>query len=534
MLSSLVKRLCPKKTSILPCLFQAKRHKHEIPKHLQSIATEKDPNFAHMVAYYYHAAAKLMESSLIAELAKKYPKLEAGDVEARVSGILRFMGYVTTCIEVNFPLMNSKSEIEIITGYRAHHMRQRLPVKGGIRFGMDVEEDEVKGLAYLMTFKCSCVNVPFGGAKGGIRIDPKKYTDRELQIITRRYTMELLRRNMIGPGIDVPAPDMNTGEREMNWICDQYLKTFGHNDINALAIVTGKPIHVGGINGRTSATGRGVWKAGDVFMQDKDWMDFVKLSTGWQGKTVIVQGFGNVGSYAAKFVVEAGAKLIGVEERDISLVNPEGIDPNDLMTYVAAKRSVKGYPKASEKQGSLLGEKCDILMPCATQKVLNAENADKVQAKIILEGANGPITPSADEILRKKGILMIPDMYCNAGGVTVSYFEFLKNINHVSYGKMTTKRDNHVVREIFNSINESLGGKGPTVTPNEHLERLRSSTSEADIVDFGLQTVMETAGQGIKETANEFALCNDLRTAAYIFSIRKIFRALESSGITQQ
>ncbi|XP_073820035.1 big bubble 8 [Musca autumnalis] len=532
MFASMVRNVLPK-NAIQWRTFPT-RWKHEIPKHLQKIPTDKDPNFAHMVEYYYHSAAKLMEPSLIMELTKKYPKLEAKGIEARVSGLLRFMGCVSTCIEVNFPLLRNNSEIEIITGYRAHHMKQRLPVKGGIRFGMDVEEDEVKGLAYLMTFKCACVNLPFGGAKGGIRIDPSKYTGKELQIITRRYTMELLRRNMIGPGIDVPAPDVNTGEREMNWICDQYLKTFGHNDINALAIVTGKPVHIGGINGRTSATGRGVWKAGDVFLQDKDWMDFLKMKTGWEGKTVIVQGFGNVGSYAAKFVVEAGAKLIGVEEKDVSLVNPEGINPEDLISYMNEKKTLKGFPKATEKQGSLLTEKCDILMPCAIQKVLNAENANKVQAKIILEGANGPVTPAADEILRKKGILMIPDMYCNAGGATVSYFEFLKNINHVSYGKMTTKRDNHIIREIFNSINESMGGDGPQICPNKNLEKIRNCTSEADIVDYGLQTVMEMAGQGIKEIANEYALCNDLRTAAYIFSIQKIFRALESSGITQQ
>lgn len=207
-----------------------------------------------------------------------------------------------------------------------------------------MDGDEVKGLAYLMTFKCACVNVPFGGSKGGVCIDPKKYTSSELQTITRRYCMELLKKNMIGPGIDVPAPDVNTGEREMSWICDQYLKTYGretckyflntksnfigHNDINALAIVTGKPVHIGGINGRASATGRGIWKAGDVFINDQDWMNLIGLKTGWQDKTVIVQGFGNVGSWASKFVVEAGAKLIGIHEYDVSLYNPEGIDPN--------------------------------------------------------------------------------------------------------------------------------------------------------------------------------------------------------------
>ncbi|KAM7361063.1 big bubble 8 [Cochliomyia hominivorax] len=529
--------------SILPKLLQRtslnnniliKRKEHQIPQHLKNVIQEANPNLAHMIQYYYHAAAQKMESSLIKELEEKYPKLNENLRKARVTAILNLIGIVTACLEVTFPIIKSDGTYEIISGYRAHHLKHRLPVKGGIRFAMDVNQDEVKGLAYLMTFKCACVNVPFGGSKGGVCIDPKKYSLNELQTITRRYCMELLKRNMIGPGIDVPAPDVNTSEREMSWISDQYLKTYGHNDINALAIVTGKPVHIGGINGRTSATGRGVWKAGDVFINDQDWMDLIKLKTGWKDKTVIVQGFGNVGSWASKFVVEAGAKLIGIHEFDVSLYNPEGIDPDDLIAYKNDKKTLKGYPKAQEKPGGLLHEKCDVLMPCATQKVLTAENADKVQAKIILEGANGPVTPAADVILRKKNILMIPDMYCNAGGVTVSYFEFLKNINHVSYGKLTIKRDNSMIHEIFNSINESMGGEKIKIIPNEALQNIRDCTSEARIVDYGLQTVMESSGRGIKETANEFALCNDLRTAAYIYSIRKIFRALESSGISQQ
>ncbi|CAD6994645.1 unnamed protein product [Ceratitis capitata] len=214
------------------------RHKHEIPKHLEKVPKEKDPSFSQMIEYYYHAAAQVMEPMMIKEL-EKYPYMKKEQREQRVSAMLKLMG---------------------------------------IRYAMDVDADEIRALAYLMAFKTACVNVPFGGSKGGIRIDPKKYTAQELQTITRRYTMELLRRNMIGPGIDVPAPDVNTGEREMSWLVDQYVKTFGYNDVNALAITTGKPVAIGGINGRTAATGRGLFKAAECFLNDKDWMDLL----GWK------------------------------------------------------------------------------------------------------------------------------------------------------------------------------------------------------------------------------------------------------------
>ncbi|BFF93036.1 glutamate dehydrogenase mitochondrial [Drosophila madeirensis] len=516
---------------------QSRRYEHKMPEHLKKVASDKDPEFSAMVLYYYHQAAQAMESQLVKEMGK-YSHMKPEERQARVSAILNLIGSVTTSMEVSFPIIKSDGAYEIITGYRAHHIRNRLPLKGGIRYAMDVDENEVKALAAIMTFKCACVSLPYGGSKGGVRIDPKKYTVGELQTITRRYTMELLKRNMIGPGIDVPAPDVNTSGREMSWIVDQYSKTFGYKDINAAAIVTGKPVHIGGINGRNSATGRGVWKAGDLFLQDKDWMDLLKWKTGWKDKKVIVQGFGNVGSFAAKFVHEAGAKLIGVKELDCQLFNKDGIDINDLIAYKEEKKSIKGYSKAQEAKGDLLEAECDILMPCATQKVITSENAGKIKAKLILEGANGPTTPAGEKILIDKGVLLVPDLYCNAGGVTVSYFEYLKNINHVSYGKMNSKTTSQLIHEVINSINESLSrcpdAEFPEIEPNKRLMRIRDCTKEAEIVDAALQTVMESAAAGIKATANKFETCNDLRKAAYIYAVFKIFNAVESSGISQQ
>lgn len=509
-------------------IFSIYKRNYEIPENLKKIAQDEDPEFSKMVQYYYHNAATLMETQLIQYL-EKYPRWTNAEREHRVNFILKLIGVCNCCFETNFPIFKKDGNYELLTGYRAHHTVHRLPVKGGIRFAMDVDADETQALSFLMTFKNACVNVPFGGAKGGVRIDPSKYERADLQRITRRYTTELLKKNMIGPGIDVPAPDMGTGETEMSWLADQYQKTVGFSDINALAITTGKPIMGGGIRGRTQATGRGLWISTLLFLNDKSWMDLIGLQPGVANKTCIVQGFGNVGRYAALNFFKGGIKVIGIQEKDASLYDENGINIDELISHVDMTKSVKGFPKAKETTEDLLAKKCDILALCAMQKVVTTKNADKIQAKIISEGANGPTTPAADQILKKKNILQIPDMYCNAGGVTVSYFEYLKNINHVSFGKLTSKQNSDMIYEILKSVNDTLDCD---VEPNEKLQYIANCSSEAEIVDYGLQSVMETAGEGIKATAHQYALCNDLRTAAFIYSISKIFKTMEGSGLT--
>ncbi|XP_002135011.2 glutamate dehydrogenase, mitochondrial-like [Drosophila pseudoobscura] len=507
------------------------RRLHKVPEHLQKVETEKDPEFSSMVMYYYHKAAQLLEKELIRQM-DVYSYMTAEQKSQRVEGILLRIGSVNTALEVNFSIKR-EDRYEVITGYRAHHSLHRLPLKGGIRYATDVTGSEVKALAAIMSFKCACVNIPFGGSKGGICIDPKRYSFDELQTITRRYTMELLKRNMIGPGVDVPAPDVNTSGREMAWMEDQYSKTFGFKDISAKAIVTGKPLSSGGVRGRESATGRGVWKSADIFLQDKDWMDQLGWQTGWKDKRIVVQGFGNVGSFASKFAFEAGGKIVGIKESDVSLTNPDGIDIEDLLAYRGEKGSLKGYPKAEESKEDLLLADCEILIPCATQKVITSENAKDIKAKFILEGANGPTTPAAEKILIDRGVLILPDMFCNAGGVTVSYFEYLKNINHVSYGRMSAKRISQTINALFDSINESLSKCDiicPHIEPSERLKRFRDAREE-DIIDAALQTVMEMSALGIKKTAIKFNIRKDLRTAAYIWSTLKIFQVMDGSGM---
>ncbi|XP_038221043.1 glutamate dehydrogenase, mitochondrial-like [Zerene cesonia] len=507
--------------------------KYEIPDHLKNIIDDPNPSFYRMVEYYYHFAVKVCEPTLV-EYLKKHTHFSDKKRQQRVAGILKVMGSCNSSLQFEFPLQRKNGDYEIVLAYRSQHSVHRLPCKGGIRFSDQVDLEEVKALAALMTYKCACSNIPFGGAKGGVAINPKKYTVAELQRITRRYTLELAKKNYIGAGIDVPAPDVNTSGREMSWIVDTYIKTLGYNDLNAAACVTGKPINGGGIHGRVEATGRGVFITTSEFIHDKQWCDLIGLEPGFKGKTAIIQGYGNVGSWTAVYLQDSGVKIIGVVEFDCCLKNNEGIQSMELMDYKAKnKGSVKGFPGAQECGPELMYEKCDILVVAALEKTITSENASKFNCKIISEGANGPTTPGADAALRRKRILCLPDLLTNAGGVTVSYFEFLKNLNHVSFGKLSIKfwRDSNTA--LLDSVEQSLKTSNidAKIRPTELFQSLMSGASEKHIVTSGLEYSMINACNNVKKAASKHNLGLDVRTAAYVTAIEKIFVTYDEHGL---
>jgi len=427
---------------------------------------------------------------------------------------------------MKFPVRIGDS-VEVIEAYRIQHSHHKLPCKGGIRYSMDVNQDEVMPLSALLTYKCAIVNVPFGGAKGGIKINPKKYTPYELEKITRRYTAELVKKNFIGAGIDVPAPDYGTGSREMSWIADTYA-SLKPGDVDAMGCVTGKPISQGGVRGRTEATGLGVFYGLRELCNTAEEMTKLGMSTGVKDKKVIVQGLGNVGYHAAKYFSEAGSKLVGIAEYEGGVYNANGLDLEALVAHRKSTGSILNFPGATNVTNSaeVLEMECDILIPAALENVINADNADRIKAKIIGEAANGPLTPEADVILNAKGVIVVPDMYLNAGGVTVSYFEWLKNLSHVRYGRLEKRFSENQSGTILESV-EALTGK--KVSDIER-KQIMHGPDEVDLVYSGLEDTMIGSFQEIRETMISLNI-PDLRTAAFVTAINKIGVSYEELGI---
>jgi len=506
-----------------------------------------EPSFNEMCELNYNEAAKVVEQSLVESAKQTYALMDnqakrkaknhnQDDKIQEIRGILKSMKPCNHVIQINFPLRREDGSYEIITGYRAQHSQHRLPTKGGIRYSLDVCEDEVKALASLMTWKCAVVDVPFGGGKAGLCIDASKFTEQELEKITRKFARELAKKGFLGPAVDVPAPDMATGEREMAWMADEYSKTFGYGQIQAKGCVTGKPILQGGIHGRTSATGRGVYHGTDIFMNDPFFMEKVGLTCGLEGKTVVVQGFGNVGFHSARYFQRAGAKVIGVIEHNCSLWNPDGIDAIDLDEYrlgTGPQQGIKGYPGAKEvPEDDVMFADVDILLACAKEQVIHKGNAHMIKAKVISEGANGPITPAADKILLEKNVLVVPDMFANAGGVTVSYFEWLKNIQQVSFGKLSFKYTEDTNMAMFGSINDSLNhvGVNANIKPNDAMQQRMTGANEKDIVQSGLQYTMERSAKQIIEKVHKYDLGLDVRKAAFSLACEKVYETTCTAG----
>jgi glutamate dehydrogenase (NAD(P)+) len=427
-----------------------------------------------------------------------------------------------------------RGKIETFTGYRSVHSEHMEPVKGGIRYSLGVNQDEVEALAALMTYKCALVDTPFGGSKGGLCIDPRQYEEAELELITRRFAYELIKRDLIHPAQNVPAPDMGTGEREMAWIADQYAR-MNTTDINSKACVTGKPPHAGGIQGRVEATGRGVQYALREFFRYPEDSAKAHLSGDLEGKRIVVQGLGNVGYHAAKFLSEEdGAKVTAIIEWDGALINDNGIDVEAVRQWILKTGSIKEFSGATyvAEGAKVLEKECDILIPAAMEGVINMNNAAQIKAKLIIEAANGPVTYGGDEILRQKGIVMIPDMYANAGGVTVSYFEWVKNLSHIRFGRMQRRQEEYRHELLVNELEKlsSDKGLGWTLSPNFKEKYLRGA-GELELVRSGLDDTMRTAYQAMREVWHGRGDVEDLRVAAYVVSIGRVAQAYRSKGL---
>ncbi len=472
-----------------------------------------EPSFRQSVDLMFGRAAKLMDLS---------PGLEEKIRVCNSTYTVRFG-------------VRMRGAIHTFTGYRSVHSEHMEPVKGGIRFALSVNQDEVEALAALMTYKCALVEAPFGGSKGGLCIDPRAYDEHELEQITRRFAYELIKRDLIHPSQNVPAPDMGTGEREMAWIADQYAR-MNTTDINAKACVTGKPVSGGGIQGRTEATGRGVQYALREFFRHKDDAKAAGLTGTLDGKRVIVQGLGNVGFHAAKFLSEDdGAKVVAIIERDGAVMNDAGLDVEGVRHWMNQSGGLlKDCPHGtySPDGAAALEGDCDILIPAAMEGVINLTNAARIKAPLIIEAANGPITAGADDILRQKGCVIIPDMYANAGGVTVSYFEWVKNLSHIRFGRMQRRQEEARHQLLVDELERlsSDKGLGWTLAPGFKENYLRGA-GELELVRSGLDDTMRAAYQAIQAVWRGREDVADMRTAAYIVAVSRVAQSYASKGL---
>ena len=452
---------------------------------------------------------------------------KAGKFTEHPIGLIEQIKACNSIYKFNFPIRLAAGGYRVITAWRVQHSHHRLPVKGGIRYSSQVNEDEVMALASLMTFKCALVDVPFGGAKGGVCVNTNDYKVQELESITRRYTTELIKKNFISPALDVPAPDYGTGAREMAWISDTYT-TFFPEQINAYGAVTGKPVSLHGIRGRTEATGRGVFYGIREAVSVAEDMKALGLQTGLEGKKIIVQGLGNVGYHSAKYLQEGGAKIIGVAEYNGGIYSEDGLNIEELLQLKKSSGAITGYSngKAIENSLELLEYECDILVPAALENQITSENAANVKAKIIAEAANGPVTKEAEALLLKKNVMILPDLYLNAGGVTVSYFEWLKNLARVSFGRMDKRYEELTNLRMLHVMEE--------ITKNKLGDDLRASVTqgagEIDIVNSGLEETMVNAYHTTREIMKQKDI-PDLRTASFVNAIEKIAASYIDRGI---
>jgi len=431
-------------------------------------------------------------------------------------------------LQLRFPV-RLRGTVEVFTGWWAVHSAHRLPAKGGLRFAPHTSQDETEALAALMSYKCAIADIPFGGAKGGLVIEPANYSVDELREITRRFAQELAWRDFLNPATNVPAPDLGTSAREMTWILDTY-KTLYPEDVNQDACVTGKPVDRGGIPGRVDAVGKGVHFALLEFFRHHEEVEKTGLIDGLSGQRVIIQGLGNVGYHTAKYLAEEdGVRVIAVIERDGVVTNADGLNIHDVRQHLAVTGGVKNFPggEYNPRGGEALEMDCDILIPAAMESQIHAGNAMNIKARLVVEAANGPVTYEADEILRRRGVVILPDIFVNVGGVTVSYFEWTRNLSHMRFGRLQRRFDELRGTSYLGAL-ETMTGKQ---APERLREEIVRGASELDLVRSGLDDTMRAAFQEIRETMRRYPAIHDYRTAAYVVAIRKLAQSYYDLGL---
>lgn len=452
---------------------------------------------------------------------------EAAKLSALPPGILEQIHRPNVVCRMDFPVRRDDGTVAVLSSWRVQHSHHRLPTKGGIRFSLHVSAEEVGALAALMTYKCALVDVPFGGAKGGIKLDRADFSAMELERVTRRYTHELYRRNLIGPGIDVPAPDYGTSEREMAWIADTYA-TVAQDPLNALACVTGKPVAQGGIALRQEATGLGVFYGLREFCSQASVMKQLGLAPGIAGKRVVVQGLGNVGSHAALILQQGGALVIAIAEREGAIFNRDGLDVQDVIAHRKTTGSILDYPSAETliSSAAALELDCDVLVPAALERQITSKNAPQIQARIVAEAANGPTTEAAQRMLEARGVVIIPDIFLNAGGVVVSYFEWARNLSHLRLGGLTRRFDSAVRRDMI----ELLASERKQSLDPAAVDSVARGASESDLVRSGLEDTMVSALHALQEVSGKRGTRN-LRIAAMLLAVDRVGQSYLDRGI---
>ena len=443
--------------------------------------------------------------------------------------LLDHLKSIHSLIKVNVGVVLD-GKINNFTGWRAVHSEHILPTKGGLRYSETVDQDDTEALASLMTYKCAIVNIPFGGAKGGLKINPKNYTIPQLREITKAFASKLINKGFISPALNVPAPDVGTSEREMEWILETY-KTLKPDDINYRGCVTGKPLHRGGIAGRIEATGRGIEEVIREVFRHKDIIKESKLKNELRENEIIIQGFGNVGSNLAKHLFNRDkAKIVAIGERDGYLFNKEGIDINALIEFYKKNKNINNSKlgEFKDKPNELLELNCDILIPAALENTITVDNVDRIKANLIIEAANGPISFEADQKLFEKGVIIIPDIYVNAGGVVVSYFEWVKDISHIRLGRVEKRFQEQKILEIIDLIDK----KTNTKTDFDTIKKIIHGADEEDLAFSGLEDSMRNAFIEIYNVRKQIK--KSFRESAYYVSLKKIRKFYTVEGFPKR